>query len=96
MQVTPHKTVVDEKIFFNGQLGVASLQITHLVARNTVAQGQILCARWRTQRVSLHKAQTLQGFGQARGREQAARYGITAQLIQSQEGCSHTKSTRRT
>jgi hypothetical protein len=75
------KTVVNEEVFFDVQLGIAPLQIACLVALDAVAQRQVLCTRRSAYRVGLHEAQFGDGLGQSRGRKQGARHGKATQSV---------------
>ncbi len=83
LMLARHETVVDEEVFFDRQLRIAALQVTGAVTRDAVAQRQVLGARRRAKRVGLDEAQPGNRPRQ-RGRfEQAARDGITAQVVES-------------
>ena len=53
------KTVVDEEVFLNVELGVAPLQIAGAIALDAVAQCQVLSTCRGADRIRLHKAQPL-------------------------------------
>mmetsp|Transcript_11496 Transcript_11496/g.46477 ORF Transcript_11496/g.46477 Transcript_11496/m.46477 type:complete len:269 (+) Transcript_11496:312-1118(+) len=79
-QLGGDETVVDEEVLLQRQPWVAALQVTRAVASDTMPQRQVLRAGRRAQRVGLHEAaESLDGLGQGRGREQAAGDGIAAQ-----------------
>jgi len=74
------QTVVDEEVFLDRQLRIEAFEITGTVAGDAVAQRQVLRPCRRTDRVGLHEAEALDGLGQRRRREQAARDGMTSQV----------------
>jgi hypothetical protein len=56
-----HETVVDEKIFVDAELGVATFEIACPVTFHAVTQNQILGACGRADRVGLYKSHSVEG-----------------------------------
>ena len=80
------EAVVDEEVFLDPEPRIAGFQVTSAVALHPVAQRQVLRPRRRADRVSLHEAQPGDGLGQGGGREQGARHGMVAQVVQGDGG----------
>src|SRR3954452_16371152 len=51
-----HKTVIDEKVFFNSELCVARFEIAGAIIIDALTKNQILSARWCTNWIGLHKS----------------------------------------
>jgi hypothetical protein len=81
MQVTPDKTIIYEKVFFNFEFWVTQFQVAHAVTIDTVPQREILRTGWCTKRVSLHKTQSLDSTGQASGRKQTACNSVATKVV---------------
>ena len=77
-----HEAVVDEEVLFDGQPGIAPLEVAGAVVAHAVAQRQVLRARRRADRVGLHEAEALDRARQRGRREQAARHRVAAQRVE--------------
>jgi hypothetical protein len=75
------ETVIDEEVFLDGQLGITPLQIACTVARDPVAQGEILSARRCSNRIGLHETEFADGATERGRLEQGARNRVATQLV---------------
>src|SRR5450631_2843451 len=76
------KSIVDEEIFFDGELGIAPLEVARGVIDNPVPQRQVLCAGGRPNRVGLHEAEFADGAPEGGRLEQGTSDGITTQMVE--------------
>ena len=76
-----HETVVDEAVFLHRQLWITFLQLAGAVATGPVHEDQVLRPRRRPHRISLHKAQALDGLCERERLEQAAADGVPAEVF---------------
>ena len=77
-----HEAVVDEEVLFDAELREAPLQVTRLIVDDTVAQDEVLGARWRPDGVGLHETEFMQRALQGCRREQAAGDGEATKVVQ--------------
>src|ERR1700727_3923782 len=74
------KAVIDEEILLEREGWIQALEIACTLTVDPMAQRQILCAGWRTNRIRLHESEFLDGAPQRGGLEQRARNRIAAQV----------------
>jgi len=55
-----HETVVDEEIFIDAQLRIATFEIASMVILHAMAQNQVLRAGWSANRIGLYKAHPME------------------------------------
>src|SRR5215469_9727035 len=75
------ETIVDEKIFFDAEFYIATLQIACAVVANAMPQDQVLRPRWCANRVGLHESQVVERAFQRRRLEQRACNGEPPQIV---------------
>jgi len=68
-----HKAVVDDEVLVNVERGVAALQIARAVIGNAVAQGKVLRACRRADRIGLDEAERVERALQGGRREERTR-----------------------
>src|SRR5688572_7949303 len=78
------KAVVDEGVLMDAKAGVLALQVARAVVGDTVPQRQILSARRRPNRVSLHETEGLERLRQRCRWKQAPRDRVSPQLVDGQ------------
>ena len=74
------EAVVDEVVLLDRELRIAPLEVTGAIVLHAMAQRQVLRTRRRADRVGLHEAELVDRAPEGRGREQAARDGVAAQV----------------
>ena len=88
-----YKAIDDEKVLLNAESRIKTFEVSRTVGLDTMAQHEVLSARWRPDRVGLDKAQPVKGTLQCSGRKQAAGDGKAPQVI---EGDHHNQSLPKT
>src|SRR5713226_1812398 len=82
---TRHEAVVDEEILLDAELRVAAFEVAGTVVLDAMAQGKVLGARGRANRVGLHKAEPVESALQRGRREEAVGDGKAAQVVESDQ-----------
>ncbi len=80
-----HEAVADKEVLLDAELGVAPFEVAGAVLLDTMAQRQVLGARWGADRVGLHKTEPMEGAFQRGGREEAVGDGKTPQVVESDQ-----------
>ena len=80
MRVARQESIVDEEVFFDRELWITTLKVASTIVARTMAEDQVLGARWRANWIGLNKAQALDRTSQRHGAEQCPRYRVIAKL----------------
>jgi hypothetical protein len=76
------KAIYDKEILFDAESWVQAFEIAGVIIINAMTQYQVLSASWRTDWVSLNKAESLESTFQRHGLEKTSGDGKPAQIIQ--------------
>ena len=76
-----HEAVVDEKIFFDAELGVVALKITGAVIFYAMTQDEVLRAGWSPDRIGLYETHLMQRAPQRGRRKKTVRDGEAAEVV---------------
>ena len=77
------EAIVDEEVFLDAELGVATFEVAGSVIFDAMAQDEILRASGRANRIGLHEAKPVERAFQRSGREKAIRDGKAAEVVES-------------
>ena len=82
LQLAGYEAVIDEEIFFDTELRVAAFQIAGTIIFDAMPQDQVLRAGWGADGIGLHEAEFFERTFERDRREQAARDGKSAQVVE--------------
>src|SRR5262245_51475569 len=82
LQRAGDESIVHEEILMNVEPAVEAFEITCAVIGDAMAQGEILRAGGRTDRIGLHEGQRIEGALKCGGGKEAARDSKSAQLVE--------------
>ena len=82
MRVARQESIVDEEVFFDRELWITTLKVASTIVARTMAEDQVLGARWRANWIGLNKAQALDRTGERHGAEQCSRYRVPTKLCE--------------
>ena len=82
LQRAGDEAVVDEDVFVNVEALVATFEIAGAIARDAVAERQILSPGWRANRIRLDKRERIECALERGRRKQTARDGESAQFVE--------------
>ena len=80
MRVARKESIIDEEVFFDRELWITTLKVASTIVARTMAEDQVLGARWRANWIGLNKAQALDRTSQRHGAEQCSRYRVSTKL----------------
>ena len=82
MRVARQESIVDEEVFFDRELWITTLEVASTIVAHTMAEDQVLGARWRANWIGLNKAQALDRARERHGAEQCSRYRVPTKLCE--------------
>jgi hypothetical protein len=79
-----HEAVVDEEVLFDAKRGEPRFEVASAIARDAMAECQVLRTRRRADRIGLYEPEALEGLRDASWTEERARDRVASKVVETE------------